>query len=78
VQPQGNKSTNWRAWAVGVLVVVVLVVCLQNSQQVHVEVLFADFSAPLIVVLLVAVGIGALIGWAAPVLVRHRRSERRT
>jgi uncharacterized integral membrane protein len=76
VPPQEKKPVNWRAWIIGGLIVLVLVVCLQNSQQVSVEVLFASFDAPLIVVLLVAVGVGALIGWAAPVLLRHRRAER--
>ncbi len=74
--PQEKKPVNWRAWIIGVLIALVLVVCLQNSQQVSVEVLFASFDAPLIVVLLVAVAVGALIGWAAPVLIRHRRGER--
>lgn len=74
--PQEKKPVNWRAWTIGALIALVLVVCLQNSQQVSVEVLFASFDAPLIVVLLVAVGVGALIGWAAPVLIRHRQAER--
>jgi uncharacterized integral membrane protein len=74
--PQDNKGTNWRAWAVGILSALVLIVCLQNSQQVSVDVLFVSTEAPLIVILLVAVAIGALIGYVAPVLRRHRREER--
>jgi uncharacterized integral membrane protein len=74
--PQQKKPVNWRAWILGGLVVLVLVIALQNSQQVSFEVLFASFNAPLIVVLLLAVGVGALIGYAAPVLLRHRRAER--
>jgi uncharacterized integral membrane protein len=74
--PQQQKPVNWRAWIIAVLVALVVIVALQNSQQVSVEVLFANFNAPLIVVLLIAVGIGALIGYAAPVLRRHRREER--
>ena len=74
--PQGKKPVNWKAWILGAIVVLVLVIALQNSQQVSVEVLTASFNAPLIVVLLIAVGVGALIGYAAPVLLRHRRSER--
>ncbi|HEX3240020.1 MAG TPA: LapA family protein [Solirubrobacterales bacterium] len=73
---QQQKEVNWKAWILGTVVVLVLVVCLQNSQQVSVDVLTASFNAPLIVVLLIAVGVGALIGYAAPVLLRHRRSER--
>jgi uncharacterized integral membrane protein len=72
-----SKQTNWRAWAVGVLVALVVIVALQNSQQVRVDVLFVTVDAPLIVTLLVAVAIGALIGYVAPVLRRHRRAERR-
>jgi uncharacterized integral membrane protein len=74
----GEKSTNWRAWAVGVLIALVVIVALQNSQEVRVDVLFVTVDAPLIVTLLAAVAIGALIGYAAPVLRRHRRDERRS
>ncbi|HEY7256865.1 MAG TPA: LapA family protein [Solirubrobacterales bacterium] len=73
---EGNQS-NWRAWMIGILIGLVVIVALQNSQEVRVEVLFVNVNAPLIVTLLVAVGIGALIGYAAPVLLRHRRDERR-
>jgi uncharacterized integral membrane protein len=71
-----RKQVNWRAWIVGILVALVVVVALQNSQQVRVDVLFVTLDAPLIVTLLVAVGIGALIGYVAPLVHRHRRGER--
>jgi uncharacterized integral membrane protein len=74
--PAEKKPTNWRAWIVGGMIALVLIVALQNSQQTSVEVLFASFNAPLIVVILVSAALGALIGWAAPVLLRHRRAER--
>jgi uncharacterized integral membrane protein len=73
---QESKPVNWRAWTVGILAALVLIVALQNSQQVSVEILFVSTEAPLIVILLVAVAIGALIGYVAPVLRRHRREER--
>lgn len=72
-----RKQVNWRAWIVGVLVAIVVIVALQNSQQVRVDVLFVTVDAPLIVTLLAAVAIGALIGYVAPVIRRHRRDERR-
>lgn len=71
--PSERKPVNWRAWLVGVLVALVLIVALQNSQEVSFEVLFASFQAPLIVVILLAVGIGALIGYIGPLVRRHRR-----
>jgi uncharacterized integral membrane protein len=74
--PQENKGTNWRAWIIGILVALVLIVALQNSQEVSVEVLFASFKAPLIVMLLVFAALGALIGYVTPLVRRHRRDER--
>jgi len=71
--PAEKKQTNWRAWVVGVLVALVVIVCLQNSQQVRVDVLFVTLDAPLIVTLLAAVGVGVLIGYVAPLVRRHRR-----
>lgn len=72
----GEKTTNWRAWGVGALIALVVIVALQNAQQVRVDVLFVTLDAPLIVTLLVAVGVGALIGYIAPLVRRHRRDER--
>lgn len=72
-----KKPANWRAWALGVLAALVLIVALQNSQEVSVEVLFASFNAPLIVVLLVFTALGALLGYVAPIVLRHRREDRK-
>lgn len=74
--PPEKKPVNWRAWLVGILTAMVLIVALQNSQEVSFEVLFASFNAPLIVVILLAAAIGALIGYIAPLVRRHRREER--
>lgn len=71
--PKEEKQINWRAWMVGIAIALVLIVCLQNSQEVKIDVLFVTVDAPLIVTLLVAVGVGVLIGYVAPVLRRHRR-----
>jgi uncharacterized integral membrane protein len=73
---QERQSTNWRAWVVGILTALVLIVALQNSQEVSFELLFASFNAPLIVVILLAAGIGALIGYVAPLVRRHRQEDR--
>lgn len=70
-----KQTTNWRAWVVGILIALVVIVCLQNSQQVRVDVLFVTLDAPLIVTLLVAVAVGALIGYVAPLVRRHRRDQ---
>jgi uncharacterized integral membrane protein len=77
VGPQEKKPINWRLWITGILIGLVVVVCLQNSQKVSVEVLFASFDAPLIIVLAAFTLIGMLIGYIGPVYRRHRREEKR-
>src|SRR3954454_1256826 len=74
--PEQKKPVNWRAWIVGVLVAIVIIVALQNSQQVRVDVLFITVDAPLIITLLAAVAIGALIGYVTPLVRRHRGGGR--
>jgi uncharacterized integral membrane protein len=76
VRPQEKKPTNWRAWIVGILALLVVIVCLQNSQNVSVEVLSASFDAPLIIVLAVFTLVGMLIGYIGPVWKKHRREGR--
>lgn len=75
--PKEKKETNWRLWITGILIALVVVVCLQNAQKVSVEVLFAKFDAPLIIMLAVFTLIGVLIGYIGPVWRRHRREEKR-
>jgi uncharacterized integral membrane protein len=74
---QEKKGTNWRAWVVGTLVVLAVIVALQNSQEVDLDILFVNTEAPLIVILLIFLGIGAVIGYVGPLVRRHRREERR-
>ena len=72
-----KKGVNWRAWTVGILVALAIIVALQNSQKISLDILFVSTSAPLIVILLIFLGIGAVIGYVGPVVRRHRREERR-
>ena len=72
-----REGTNWRQWALGIALLLLLIVALQNSQEVEVEVLFVQTEAPLIAILLITLLIGAAIGYVLPVLRRHRREERR-
>lgn len=74
---QEKKPINWRAWLVGILSALVLIVALQNSQEVSFDVLFASINAPLIVIILLAAAIGVLIGYIAPLVRRHHREEKR-
>ena len=49
---------------------------IQNSQDVQVEFLFTTTDTPLFLALLLAGGLGAVIGWAAPRIRSHGRHER--
>jgi uncharacterized integral membrane protein len=74
LQPRKNE-TNWRAWGLGVLVLLVLIFIAQNSQSVQVKFLFFDASMPLIFGLLIAAILGMLIGYIGPIVRRHHRDE---
>jgi len=75
MEPENNRP-GWRAWVVGILGALVLIVALQNSQRVQVDVLMVNLTAPLIVVILAAAAIGAVIGYVAPLVQRHHRAEK--
>jgi len=74
LQPQ-RKETNWRAWGLGVLVVLVIIFIAQNSQSVRVKFLFFDASMPLIFALLITTILGMIIGYIGPIVRRHRRAD---
>ncbi len=74
---QSGEGRPWRRWLLYAAIVVLAIVALQNSQTVKIKFLTINGSAPLIVALLGAALLGAVIGYAAPVLHRHRRDERR-
>jgi uncharacterized integral membrane protein len=68
---------SWRQWALGIAIVLLAIIVIQNSQDVDVDILFINTTAPLIVILLIAALLGAVIGYVFPVVRRHRRDERR-
>ena len=70
-----KKDTNWRAWGLGVLILLVLIFIAQNSQTVKIKFLFFDASMPLIFGLLIAAILGVLIGYIGPIVRRHHRDE---
>ena len=71
-----RNDPRWRVWVAGGLVALVVIVALQNSQRVDVNVLMVNLSAPLIVVILAAAAIGAAAGYVAPLIRRHCREGR--
>ena len=73
---KGKKPANWRLWLAGTLALLVLIVALQNSQEIDVDVLMVNVTAPLIVVILASALVGAVVGYIVPLVRRHRREEK--
>ena len=73
---RSNQSgSNWRHWLLGIALLLIAIICLQNAQEVDMDILFIHTTAPLIAALLIAAALGAVIGYVAPVMRRHRRGE---
>ena len=68
-----KERAGWKTWALGTALVLLLILVLQNLQEVKVDFLFIHTTIPLIFALLIAGGLGALIGWASPHIRRGRR-----
>ena len=68
-----KEGMGWKGYALVVAAVLLAIMILQNLQEVEVDFLFIHTTTPLIFALLIAGGLGALIGWAAP---RVRRGGR--
>ena len=71
-----QEGRGWRFWTLIVAGFLLLILVLQNAQEVELDFLFIHTTTPLIVALLIAGGLGALIGWALPHVRRSRRAER--
>ena len=71
-----KEGRGWRFWVVLVAGFLLLILIVQNAQKVTVDFLFVETETPLIVALVIAGGLGALIGWALPHVRRSRRVER--
>lgn len=73
-QPGGGRSKrpDWKTWlAIAAGIILILFIGL-NSQEVEVKFIVGTTTTPLIVALLIAGGLGALIGWLVP---RVRRGK---
>ena len=74
---QGNSNDRgWRFYVACALGVLALVVIIQNTDSTQVKFLFAEFNMPLFFLLILAVLLGAAIGWLTPKVRRSNRVER--
>lgn len=72
--PGRDKGVSWRLIAFGALALYGLLLVVLNTEQVHVEFVFWDAEASLVVVLLLALAIGFLAGFLFDTL-RDRRKR---
>lgn len=68
-------GVSWKRWALGIAIVLLAIIALQNSQKVEIKLLFIQGETPLIVGLLIAGALGAVIGYVTPLVRRGRRDD---
>jgi uncharacterized integral membrane protein len=61
-----REGRGWKFYVVVAAVALLAIFVIQNSQDVQVDFLFTTTDTPLFLALLIAGGLGAVIGWAAP------------
>ncbi|MDX6587212.1 MAG: hypothetical protein QOI31_1685 [Solirubrobacterales bacterium] len=61
-----KEGRGWKTYALITAGIALAILILQNLQEVEVKFLFINSTIPLIFALLIAGGLGALIGWATP------------
>jgi uncharacterized integral membrane protein len=74
--PGQKQRNNWKLWAIGIAGLLLAIFVAQNVQKVTVDFLFVETETPLIIALLIAGGLGGLIGWLAPIVRRGRHHDR--
>lgn len=71
-----RKDRSWRTYAAGVIAVLALILIFQNSQKVEFKFFFVEGETPLFFGLVIALLLGALVGWLLPRVRRGRHDER--
>ena len=71
-----KEGRSWRFYVAVVAILLFAIFVLQNSQDVEINILFVETNTPLFLAILIAGGLGTLIGWALPHVLRGRRRER--
>jgi uncharacterized integral membrane protein len=75
--PLKSGGTNWKHWAIGTVVLLLIIFVAQNAQKVEVHFFFATTQTPLIFALLIAVVLGVLVGWLVSRLRNSRTNQPR-
>jgi uncharacterized integral membrane protein len=68
-----KEGRGFKFWLFVIAAVLLAIFVIQNSQDVAVEFLFTSTDTPLFLALILAGVLGAIIGWAAPRVLRGGR-----
>jgi uncharacterized integral membrane protein len=71
LQPLEGKR-NYKQWGLGLAGLLLVIFVAQNAQKVDVDFLWIHTTTPLVFALVIAGGLGALIGWLGPRVRRDR------
>jgi uncharacterized integral membrane protein len=71
LQPLERKR-NYKQWGLGLAGLLLVIFVAQNAQKVDVDFLWIHTTTPLVFALVIAGGLGALIGWLGPRVRRDR------
>jgi uncharacterized integral membrane protein len=73
---RGGEGRGWRFYAAAAIALLALIFVIQNNEETQVTFLFAETRLPLFFALIVAILLGAAIGWLAPKVRRSNRASR--
>ena len=63
MEPRRGDGVSSRVWVIGILAVLLVILFIQNSQEVHIDFLFADTQISLFFALLLSAALGFGLGW---------------
>lgn len=72
-QAQSNEGRGWRFYLMIAVAALAAIFVIQNTDETNISFLFAETEMPLFFALIIAILLGAAIGWLTP---RVRRSNR--
>lgn len=70
-----KQRVPWRVVLAGVLAILILIFVFQNRTSVTMEYLWGTFRAPLWLMLIITLAVGAIIGWLTARLRRERKED---
>jgi len=71
-EPRRGGGISSKIWVIGILAALMVILFIQNSQEIHIDFLFADTEISLFFALLFSAILGFALGW---LIARLRRTD---